>query len=156
MKKYICGRVQSRKTLVNKSHARLSHEDERSEGRTADSYCCGRVQSRKTLVNKSHARLSREDERSEGRTADSYCYRIAAVIAIILIALLLLAARPAKHKVWKAYTVSSGDTLWTIARSEYGDSVDIRKKIAEICAENDIKPDKLTAGDVILIPMEAE
>ena len=29
-------------------------------------------------------------------------------------------------------------TLWDIARNEYGDTADIRKIISEICAENDL------------------
>lgn len=85
-----------------------------------------------------------------------YISRAAAVIAIILIALLLLAARQEKPKLWQAYTIKSSDTLWDIARNEYGDTADIRKIISEICAENDIMPDKLIAGDVILIPMGVE
>ena len=83
---------------------------------------------------------------------------IISTVAVTVVTLLITSFvfAPQQSTEWKAYTVSSGDTLWTIARREYGDSVDIRKKIAEICAENDIVPDKLTAGDVILISAEAE
>ena len=118
-------------------------------------YICGRVQIC-DLGNKSHARNAQERKRSAGRLVAVYCVRIIAVIAIVLIALLLLAARPKQTYIWKAYTISSGETLWEIARNEYGYAVDIRKVISEICAENDIMPDKLRPGDVILIPVEAE
>lgn len=80
--------------------------------------------------------------------------RAVAAMAIILIVLLLLAAMPKTNVTqWQTYTVESGDTLWTIARNEYGDTVDVRRMIDIICAENDIVPDKLMPGQVIMVPV---
>lgn len=54
---------------------------------------------------------------------------------------------------YKVITVQSGDTLWSIAESNYDNSKDIRKVISQICEANDIKASDLKDGDQILIPV---
>lgn len=83
--------------------------------------------------------------------------RIIAVLLIGLIAVLLLSAvRKPKTVVWREYIISGGDTVWSIAREEYGDSVDIRRYTDMIISENGIDAGRMHPGDVILIPMEVK
>lgn len=86
--------------------------------------------------------------------------RLLDILALLIIAgAALLLVSVSMHKgaaeavLWQEYVIMPGDTLWSIARREYGDTVDIREVIAEICAENDIAPDKLMPGTVIMVPM---
>lgn len=93
-----------------------------------------------------------------------YIVRYAIVIFIAIVALLLTtsfvmnddAQQAVNIEKWCEYTIEPGDTLWTITRSMYDDSCDIRYKIAEICEKNGICADKITAGDVILLPVREE
>lgn len=81
--------------------------------------------------------------------------KLIAALAVMAMAVLVTSFvfQPTEPTQWKAVTIANGDTLWAIARQEYGDSADIRRKIAEIEKMNGIDADMLHAGDVILIPV---
>ena len=86
--------------------------------------------------------------------------KVILILLIAAVALLITAfsigIKNAEPSCWREYIISSGDTVWSIAREEYGDSVDIRRYTDMIISENGIDAGRLHPGDVILIPMEAE
>ena len=51
-------------------------------------------------------------------------------------------------------TVTSGDTLWSIAREFYGSQVDKRQAVYEIQSLNHLADTSLYAGQIILLPRE--
>lgn len=58
---------------------------------------------------------------------------------------------PDTQREYKTVVVCNGDSLWSIA-SQYT-SGDIRHKIDDIKAFNNLKNDSLTVGDHLLIPL---
>lgn len=84
--------------------------------------------------------------------------RIIAVLIAFLAVLLLCSffTEPDKLpevKVWESYIIKPGDTLWKLTREIYGDSCDIRRMIDIIAEENEINAGRISAGDVILLPV---
>jgi len=79
------------------------------------------------------------------------------ILSILLIAFILLpilndaTAKDSKIEYIK-FTVSTGDTLWDIAK-EYGSSnMDIREIIYIICEKNNLNSSSIYPGQEILIP----
>jgi uncharacterized protein (DUF1684 family) len=52
--------------------------------------------------------------------------------------------------------VHAGDTLWRIASKYKDEDQDIRSFIYDICKLNNVSADNLQAGDMILIPTQAD
>lgn len=73
-----------------------------------------------------------------------------AAVGIIALTVVLLTSfvkdNVERDKIYTVYTVEYGDTLWDIARKEYGDTVDIRRKIYEIERENGIIGGRIYPG----------
>lgn len=86
--------------------------------------------------------------------------KVILILLIAAVALLITAfsisIKNAEPSCWREYIISGGDTVWSIAREEYGDSVDIRRYTDMIISENGIDAGRLHPGDVILIPMEVK
>ena len=57
-------------------------------------------------------------------------------------------------KFYITYTVSHGDTLWSIAREVYGDKYDIRYKIDDIERENGIIDCRIYPGMELLLEVD--
>ncbi|MBQ6401610.1 MAG: LysM peptidoglycan-binding domain-containing protein [Firmicutes bacterium] len=55
---------------------------------------------------------------------------------------------------YHTYTVSSGDTLWSIAEEYKSDGTDIRKAVYVISQLNDMHAEDLYPGDELIIPTE--
>lgn len=53
----------------------------------------------------------------------------------------------------KTHVVTSGDTLWRIAR-EYYPQADPRAVVYAIQALNDVRPERLRPGDILILPKE--
>ncbi len=49
--------------------------------------------------------------------------------------------------------VNTGDTLWCIAAEYAPDDMDVRKVVSDICDINEITPDQLVAGQIIVVPV---
>lgn len=54
---------------------------------------------------------------------------------------------------YKEVTVTEGDTVWSIAEDNYGNDIDLREAVSNICKINDIDPGEIQPGDQISIPM---
>lgn len=54
---------------------------------------------------------------------------------------------------YKSTTVQEGDTLWSIAQSNYDENVDIREKIRDIIKINHLETVDLHSGDEIMLPI---
>lgn len=66
-----------------------------------------------------------------------------AIIIIAVFALCISLAMPKNNKIvgYEEYTVTPGDTLWTIADEYYNDNIDIRRAIYDIEKHNGITAD---------------
>lgn len=53
---------------------------------------------------------------------------------------------------YRTVDVEQGDTLWTIAQSQVGSEMDIRKYVNEIKKLNDIKGSLINEGQIIKLP----
>ena len=51
------------------------------------------------------------------------------------------------------YVVSAGDTLWSIAREHYPEA-DPRKVVHAILQLNDVRPEAIRPGDILMLPRE--
>lgn len=49
--------------------------------------------------------------------------------------------------------IKSGDTLWSVARDTYGDSVDIRRMIHQITDINGIEGGRIYPGQALSLPI---
>lgn len=68
------------------------------------------------------------------------CAAVLAAMAIIaFIGSFVMRDASQEEGVYTEYTVKQGDTLWSICREYYGDSCDIRKRIADIRDINGIE-----------------
>lgn len=54
------------------------------------------------------------------------------------------------------YEVRAGDTLWTIASEEYGDTVDLRSAVYEIREANDLTTSAVRPGQELTLPYLGE
>lgn len=86
-------------------------------------------------------------------------------LAVFLIVLLLAiwggvrvahAAADGSIYTGERYQVRAGDTLWDIAASHYGDSVDIRRAVYDIRRANGLSQALLHPGDTLTLPYEGE
>lgn len=64
------------------------------------------------------------------------------------------ACRANTDKVYITYTVSQGDTLWSIAREVYGDKCDIRYMIDDIQRDNGISGCRIYPGMELYLPIK--
>ena len=51
------------------------------------------------------------------------------------------------------YVVSAGDTLWSIAQEHYPEA-DPRKVVHAILQLNDVRPEAIRPGDILMLPRE--
>lgn len=51
------------------------------------------------------------------------------------------------------YEVCAGDTLWSVARDTYGDTVDVRYMIDHISSINGIEGGRIYPGQALSLPM---
>lgn len=61
-------------------------------------------------------------------------------------------ANAESEPVYKNVTVQQGDSLWTIAKEQYGGGADIRQAVYEIRQANDLTSSSLREGQIIRIP----
>ncbi|MBE6036525.1 MAG: LysM peptidoglycan-binding domain-containing protein [Clostridiales bacterium] len=65
-----------------------------------------------------------------------------------------LDAHAASEPEYLQIEVESGDTLWDLARDFGPDDQDVRRVIKHICKINNVSPETLQPGQVLLIPVE--
>lgn len=76
-------------------------------------------------------------------------------LGIVLGSILKLdAAYSTTYDKWKVITVSSGDTLWHIAKANNPNNHDIRKVVYDIMKYNDMEKANIIAGQTLKIPIE--
>jgi len=99
----------------------------------------------------------RQREAAQKRVAVLFCSIVAVVmICSVMFGAIRTQAAPAETTV-KYYTsiqVESGDTLWDLARDFGPDDQDVRRVIKHICKINNVSPETLQPGQVLLIPVE--
>lgn len=80
------------------------------------------------------------------------------VIAIVLIYLMITAFSGVSSKddrkviVERLIVVTSGDTLWEIAKNNNPKQINVRKRLDEIIAYNKLESTDVRPGDTIIIP----
>lgn len=84
------------------------------------------------------------------------------VMTVIIIALLIIVsvfsykALTKKEIYYKDIEIKSGQTLWEIAESEFGQNIDIRKYVYKIKKINNLTNSNIQPGQIIKIPIERE
>lgn len=74
------------------------------------------------------------------------------ILFVILIGIMCFVKSAGSKPSLTVYVVKPDDTLWDIAYSEYGDTVDIRDYINEIECINGIEGHIIYEGDKLLLP----
>lgn len=88
---------------------------------------------------KRHSRQIKKRKRQRQLKIKRICAAILAAMAIIVfVGSFVVWTEAQADRQYTEYTVKQGDTLWTICRKLYGDSCDIREKIADIREINGI------------------
>lgn len=84
--------------------------------------------------------------------------RLTAAVILALLVIVFVGSfciQPKSARVYEAYIIRPGDTLYMLVKDIYGDSCDLRYKINEIAKESGISnPDMIHPGDVVLLPVE--
>ena len=83
-------------------------------------------------------------------------HRLCCIILVALYVLLLIQiARPKAYNIthYITYEVRAGDTLWSVARATYGDTVDVRYMIDHISNINGIEGGRIYPGQALSLPM---
>ncbi len=80
------------------------------------------------------------------------------VIGVILVVCTMMAiigipSTLASDGEYVAYTVSAGDTLWSIVGDVCNGDINMRKVIDEVKEVNNLKSSCITVGDTLLIPI---
>lgn len=114
-------------------------------------------------TNKRELKVLRQRIERREEIIDAYktIFKITIVIAVILMAIsgfttANLAVRKAEarfrdnFKVYETYTVKYGDTLWSIAKKNAGNT-DIIKYIDDIKRSNNLYDDQIKSGDILLL-----
>lgn len=79
------------------------------------------------------------------------CIILAALAGTVILQL----ARPRAYNIthYITYEVCAGDTLWSVARATYGDTVDIRYMIDHISKVNGIEGGRIYPGQALSLPV---
>jgi len=78
---------------------------------------------------------------------------VAAIVAgVVLLGATAVAGTPAEPVVVDTYTVSSGETLWAIARHRTAPHGDVRDTVSRLVALNGLAGAGVRAGQQILVP----
>lgn len=77
------------------------------------------------------------------------------VTAVLVGGMLIHSASTERYQIthYDTYEVKSGDTLWSIARSTYNETVDVRDMIDIIKKVNSIEDYKIYPGTSLSLPM---
>ncbi|MDP4132535.1 MAG: LysM peptidoglycan-binding domain-containing protein [Bacillota bacterium] len=57
------------------------------------------------------------------------------------------------YSAYQEVYVQSGDTLWSIAKKHYGNSIDTREAVYAICESSEIKGDYIYTGQLLKLPV---
>ncbi len=104
---------------------------------------------------KGNVKLTRDEEKNT-KSKGIIVMTVIIIALLIIISVFSYKALTKKEIYYKDIEIKSGQTLWEIAESEFGQNIDIRKYVYKIKKINNLKNSNIQPGQIIKIPIERE